>query len=276
MIKKTVRKEAGGATEKRLKVSEDMVWGVHPVLASLEHEPRQVTEVVLQKDKRGGKVDEIVALARQHGIKLVFVDSMKCTGEGAAQVRHQGIAARLSAKALLDFSVLLERMRKSIQAGERPRLMVCDSLQDPHNLGAIIRSSLASGAAAVIITRERSAPLGGTAAKSSAGALLHLDICQVTNLAESLKALKEAGFWIFGTVKDATAQSLYSVDLGVPACFVVGSEGKGLRPLVKKQCDVLISIPMVGAIDSLNSSVAAAVVLFEAFRQSGGSSAQSP
>ncbi len=146
-------------------------------------------------------------------------------------------------------------------------LMICDSLQDPHNLGAIIRSALASGAAGVIVTRERSAPLGGTAAKASAGAMSHIAICQVTNLVAALKDLKNAGFWIFGAVKESEAQSLYATDLTVPSCLVVGSEGKGIRPLVKRECDVLISIPMAGTLDSLNSSVAAAVILFEARRQ---------
>lgn len=118
------------------------------------------------------------------------------------------------------------------------------------------------------MTRERSAPLGGTAAKASAGAMSHIALCQVTNLVSALKKLKKAGAWVFGAVKDADASSLYDTDLNVPACVVVGGEGSGLRPLVKKECDMLISIPMAGDLDSLNSSVAAAVILFEALRQS--------
>ena len=123
------------------------------------------------------------------------------------------------------------------------------------------------GVSGVVLTRERSAPLGGTAAKSSAGAISHIDICQVTNLAESLKQLKEAGAWIFGAVKDATAQSIFTTDFALPACLVVGGEGQGIRPLVRKQCDVLVSIPMVGTLDSLNSSVAAGIIMFEMLRQ---------
>jgi 23S rRNA (guanosine2251-2'-O)-methyltransferase len=173
---------------------------------------------------------------------------------------------------------LLEQCARRIAAGEAVRLVVCDSLQDPHNLGAIIRSALAAGAAGAVVTRERSAPLGGTAAKASAGAMAHLPLCQVTNLVSALKDLKKAGFWIFGAVKEDEARSLYDTDLTVPCCLVVGSEGKGLRPLVRRECDLLVSIPMRTSLDSLNSSVAAAVILFEALRQNlaKGSPDQSP
>lgn len=253
--------------EKRIRLSDDLLWGIHPIFEGLEKAPERFTEIILQKDKRGGKIEQIIDLARRHGVKLSFTDSLRLAGEGAAQVRHQGIVARISEQPLIAFAELLAKLQVRLAAGEKVRLMVCDCLQDPHNLGAIIRSSLASGAAAVLATRERSAPVGGTAAKAAAGAMAHIDICQVTNLVTALKELKAAGFWIFGAVKDADAQSLYDTDLAVPACLVVGSEGKGIRPLVKKECDVLISIPMAGTLDSLNSSVAAAVVLFEAMRQ---------
>jgi 23S rRNA (guanosine2251-2'-O)-methyltransferase len=256
------------SAEKNIRFSEDLLWGVHPVFEGLENEPERFTEIILQKDRRGAKIEQILEMARHGGIKITFVESLRITGEGASQVRHQGIIARMSETPLMTFATLIENMKGRIAGGENVRLMVCDSLQDPHNLGAIIRSSLASGAAGVLVTRERSAPLGGTAAKSSAGAMSHIDICQVTNLVTALKELKKAGFWIFGAVKDADAQSLYQTDLTVPACLVVGSEGKGIRPLVKKECDMLLSIPMAGTLDSLNSSVAAAVILFEAMRQS--------
>lgn len=265
-MKKNHGKKVQG--EKRIRISDDMLWGVHPVYEGLEKEPERFTEVFLQKDKRGSKIEEIIALARQAKIKLVFLDSLKITGEGSSQVRHQGVVARITETPLLDFEELKEKMQVRLARKEPTRLMVLDSLQDPHNVGAIVRSALASGAAGVLVTRERSAPLGGTAAKSSAGAMSHIDICQVTNLSRALQELKALGFWVFGAVKDADAQSLYDVDLSVPACLIVGSEGKGIRPLVKKECDFLISIPMEGELDSLNSSVAAGVILFETQRQS--------
>ncbi len=254
--------------EKRIRLSDDLLWGTHPVVEALIHEVDRVTEVILVKDRHGKKQEEIIELARKAGVKVTFVSALRLTGDGATQVRHQGVIARTSAASLMDFDEMVAKFAAQVQAGEQPRLIVCDTLQDPHNLGAIIRSALASGAGGVVLTRERSAPLGGTAAKSSAGAMSHIDICQVTNLASALQKLKNAGAWIFGAVKDETAQSLYATDLQVPACIVVGSEGKGIRPLVKKECDILVAIPMVGTLDSLNSSVAAAVILFEAMRQS--------
>ncbi len=271
-----MKRQGGGqkqGAEKSIRLSEDLLWGVHPVFEGLAKEPDRFTEIILQKDKRGTKIEEIIDLARQQNVKITFVESLRLTGEESAQVRHQGIVARMSQTPLVALDELVVKLKGRIDAGENLRLMVCDSLQDPHNLGAIIRSALAAGAAGVIVTRERSAPLGGTAAKSSAGAMSHIDICQVTNLVNALKVLKKAGFWIFGAVKDAEAQSLYQTDLSMPACLVVGSEGKGIRPLVKKECDVLLSIPMVGTLDSLNSSAAAAIILFEARRQDLSSAA---
>ncbi len=265
-----MKRQGGGqkqSGEKTIRLSEDLIWGVHPVFEGLEKEPDRFTEIILQKDRRGSKIEEIIEMARQQKVKITFVESLRMTGDGSAQARHQGIIARMSETPLIAFDDLVLKMAERIKAGEKVRLMVCDSLQDPHNLGAIIRSTLASGASGIVVTRERSAPLGGTAAKSSAGAMSHLDICQVTNLVNALKELKKAGFWIFGAVKESDAHSLYQTDLTVPACLVVGGEGKGIRPLVKKECDILLSIPMAGTLDSLNSSVAAAVILFEAMRQ---------
>lgn len=256
---------AGG--ERRIKLTDDLLWGIHPVTAALEEEASRITEIILQKDKKGGKWEKLIELGRARGVKLSFVSSLRLTGPESAQVRHQGIVARTSSTVLMPFAELVEKFAARVRKGEHPRLVVCDSLQDPHNLGAVIRSAHASGCSGVVLTRERSAPLGGTAAKASAGAISHIDISQVTNLAESLKQLKEAGAWVFGAVKDSSAQSVFTTDFALPACIVVGGEGQGIRPLVRKQCDILVSIPMVGTLDSLNSSVAAAVIMFEILRQ---------
>jgi len=261
-------KEKRTGSERKVRMSEDLLWGTHPVFEALEKEAGRFSEIILQKERRGAKIEEIIRLARDLKVKISFVDSIRLVGEGASQVRHQGIVARISEAVFIALEDLIKKVTDLKKNGIAPRLIVCDSLQDPHNLGAIIRSALASGANGVVVTRERSAPIGGTVAKASAGAVSHIDICQVTNLTTTLKMLKEAGFWVFGAVKERDAQSLYHADLTVPACLVVGSEGKGIRPLVKRECDVLISIPMVGSLDSLNSSVAAAVILFEALRQS--------
>lgn len=261
--------DSKGKGELRVRFSEDLIWGIHPIVEALKNEPHRLTEIVAQKDKRGTKFDEIYDLARTHKIKINFVENFKLIGEGSAAVRHQGIIARVTQAELVDFNDFLAKFESDVKAGKNPRIIVCDSLQDPHNVGAVIRSALASGATGVLLTRERSAPLGGTAAKTSAGAMSHIDICQVTNLVNALADLKKVGGWVFGAIKDADAVSIYKSDLTVPSCIVVGSEGKGIRPLVRRECDVLLSIPMQGTLDSLNSSVAAAVILFEAMRQSG-------
>ena len=257
----------GRSRERKIRLSDDLLWGIHPVYEALEQEADRIAEIVLVKDRKGGKREEIISKARAAGVKLHFVPSLRLIGDKASQVRHQGVVARMTQTSLLPFDDLLKKFQDLAQQGKNPRIIVLDTLQDPHNIGAIIRSAHASGADGILLTRERSAPLGGTAAKSAAGAMSHIDICQVTNLAQSLQSLKKVGAWVFGAVKDADAQSLYETDLLLPVCVVVGSEGAGIRPLVRKQCDGLISIPMEGKLDSLNSSVAAGVILFEMLRQ---------
>ena len=141
-----MKKQAKGlrpAGEKSLRLSEDLLWGVHPVFEGLTNEPDRFTEIILQKDKRGSKIEEIIDLARRHGVKLNFVETVRLTGEESAQIRHQGIVARMSQAPLIALDTLIEKVRARIKAGENVRLMVGDSLQDPHNLGAIIRSALA-------------------------------------------------------------------------------------------------------------------------------------
>ncbi|SDP53349.1 23S rRNA (guanosine(2251)-2'-O)-methyltransferase RlmB [Desulforhopalus singaporensis] len=261
------KRTTGQAGEKRIRLSEDLLWGIHPIYEGLEKEPERFSELILQKDRHGEKIEKIIERARDAGVKISFTDSVRLTGEGSSQARHQGVVARLSQTSLISLETLLDKLAQYVADGKRCRIVALDSLQDPHNVGAIIRSAYASGAVAVVVTRERSAPLGGTAAKSSAGSMSHIDICQVTNLSEALKKIKKAGLWVFGAVKDDSAVSLFETDLTVPGCVVIGSEGKGIRPLVKKECDVLLSIPMEGSLDSLNSSVAAGVILFEMLRQ---------
>jgi len=260
-------KPGGGGREQRIRYSDDLTWGIHPITEILQSRPERITEIVLQKDKHGKVWQEVIETARRYGVKCSFVDRIKITGSPDS-IHHQGIVARTAPVSLDDFDELLARFRSACEKRENPRIMVCDTIQDPHNLGAIIRSAHAAGVSDLVMTRDRSAPLGGTAAKASAGAIAKVKIAQVTNLADALGRIKAAGAWVFGAVKDEQAQSIYEADFNVPVCLVVGNEGKGIRPLVRKQCDILVSIPMAGSIDSLNSSVAAAVILFEMLRQS--------
>ncbi len=262
--------QGGKGHNRTLRMDDGLLWGTHPVFEALQQEPERISEVILHGDRKGAKREEIIALAKGAGIKCSFVASIHLTGPDAEQARHQGVVARTTQTPLLSFEAMLDRFAARVHQGESPRLIILDSIQDPHNLGAIIRSAHASGMNGVVMTRERSAPLGGTAAKSSAGAIAHSDICQVVNLTTALQKLKKAGAWIFGAVKDEAAQSIYTTDFNLPACIVIGGEGQGIRPLVRQQCDVLISIPMEGALDSLNASVAAGVIMFEMLRQRAG------
>lgn len=255
-------------SEQRIRYSEDLLWGVHPVTEAMRREPERITELILQKDRQGNRWQELIESARSAGIKCSFTERIKITGSPEGNINHQGVVARGAAVRLQPFEDLLALFTEAVAAGQRPRLLACDSLQDPHNLGAIIRSAHAAGVRFVITTRERSAPLGGTAAKAAAGALSLVHLCQVTNLAGALQSLKKAGAWVFGAVRDETAESIYQTDFDMPVCLVVGNEGRGIRPLVRRHCDRLVTIPMAGDMESLNSAVAGAVIMFEMHRQS--------
>lgn len=246
--------------------AEDLLWGVHPVLEAMQHHPRRLSEILIQRGRAGTKYQEIIDLARAHSVRLRFVDADRLGVPGHCP--HQGVVARQAAIQLLALPDLLASAQDAAEAkNSLPLLLVLDSIQDPRNLGAILRSALAAGFTSVLLTRDRSAPLSGTVARTSAGAINQLQIGQVVNLAEALKEIRAQGYWVFGAVLDPAAISLYAADLRVPLCLVIGSEGKGIRPLVRKQCDQLITIPMEGDFDSLNVSVAAAIIMFEALRQ---------
>ena len=239
-----------------------MIWGVHPVLEILKNRPQQVSEVLIHRSTTGVKLQEILRLAALHGVKISYE-----TGPGKAGGHQQGVKARVAPFATISLADLIEKGKAATgpECGP-PILLALDCLQDPNNLGAIIRSALAAGVLGVIMTKDRSAPLSGTVAKASAGAVARMDICRVTNLAAALQDLKKEGVWVFGLVKDADL-AIYQADFSSPVCLVVGGEEKGLRPLVRQQCDLLVAVPMQSGIDSLNASVAAAVALFEIARQ---------
>jgi 23S rRNA (guanosine2251-2'-O)-methyltransferase len=234
---------------------EIIIWGIHPVLEILRNAPRQIKALSIQSGS-GQKLREVLELADKAGLKINPVPKINIPGEAGAN--HQGVIAVIKENHLIDLEGLLR---------EEPTLLVAlDSISDPHNLGAIIRSAAAAGASGVLIPKDRAAQITGTVVKVAAGALAYLKICQVTNLVDSLARLKDAGFWIFGAAGEG-AQTIYETDFSGPTCLVIGSEGKGIRPLVRKQCDFLVKIPMKKTINSLNASVAAGIMLFEIARQ---------
>lgn len=242
----------------------DIIWGLNPVREAVARNPRSISEVLVQRGKAGPKYQEIIDLARLNRVRLRFVDPDRFGIP--LHHRHQGVVARQTEAQFLPVDDLLEDVGTSPN-GSFPRILALDSIQDPRNLGAIFRCAAAAGFVSVIMTSERSAPITGTVAGASAGAVSLLRISQVANLAETLKRVRQSGFWVFGTVADQAAPSVYAADLRVPVCLVIGSEGKGIRPLVQKQCDQLVTIPMQAGFDSLNVSVAAGIIMFEVVRQ---------
>ncbi len=246
---------------------EQLIWGIHPVLEALNNCPGAIREIIIEKDRAGTRLERILEVARQAAIPVneisgrVRAGSAK-TADSADNERSQGVSARI----VLPTLTLEALVAKLKNVSGPPLLLALDSIQDPHNLGAIIRSAVAAGVNGIILPKDRSASITGVVIKISAGAVFHIDICRVTNLVNCFKVLKEKGFWIFGTAKDG-ARLIYDTDLTVPACLVIGSEGKGLRPLVAEQCDLHIAIPMQSSLDSLNASVAAGIILFEIVRQ---------
>ena len=181
-------------------------------------------------------------------------------GEG----RHQGVALQLKPFEYVSLEALLET--RAFRSPEKAFFLILDSVSDPRNFGAILRSADAAGCQGVIVPKDRACPVTGVVHKASAGALASVPVCQVTNLARTIQQLKKAGVWVFGLGAEGTG-SLFGEDLCGDLALVVGCEGKGLRPNIRKQCDVVLSIPMSGSVSSLNVSVAAAIALFEVVRQ---------
>lgn len=244
---------------------DDLLWGINAVWEALQQEGSGISEILVQQGKAGLRLQQIIDLAKERSISVRFVDAARM--RVPRNCRHQGVVARQSEARLLSLDDLLDSISTE-KGGAEPRILILDSIQDPRNLGSILRSALAAGFSRVIMTRERSVPVTGTVARTSAGAVAHLQLCQVVNLVDTLNTLKERGFWIFGAVAEAGVASIYATDFSGPICLVIGSEGKGIRPLVRKQCDVLVTIPMQAGFNSLNASVAAAVIMFEIARRS--------
>lgn len=240
----------------------DLIWGIHPVMELLSSAPDRILELRILKASHN-KVQDIVQLADQHGVSWHVADAPFSGTPDQATL--QGVQARTKPVTTVGLADVIAARRDKIG----PALVLAlDTIQDPHNFGAMIRSASAAGALAILYTKDRSAPLSGTVAKVAVGAIAHLPLCPVTNMASALQQLKDAGFWIFGADGSAD-QTIYEADLSGSVCLVIGGERSGIRPLVKKQCDVLISIPMHSGLDSLNASVAAAVIMFEIVRQQG-------
>lgn len=233
-----------------------VIYGINPVLEALR--AGRVKEVRVG-ERGGGRLTDVLALAREHGVPVrrVPVEALERDSQRGV---HQGVVADVEDAQ----SYSIEELVRG--AAGTPLLVVLDGIEDPHNLGAILRTADAAGVDGIVRQTRRSAALAGAAAKASAGAVAHVRIAEVVNIARALDELKEAGVWTVGLAADA-GTPYDAIDFTVPSAIVLGGEGSGLRRLVRERCDFLAAIPLRGHVNSLNVSVAAGVTLFEAVRQ---------
>jgi 23S rRNA (guanosine2251-2'-O)-methyltransferase len=244
--------------------SPKVLFGFHAVAVRLKTAPTSIIEVYVDPTRRDARMRQFVDRCKEAGVRLIEADSLRIA-KLAGSHGHQGVAARvqpvLQARSLDD---LLEQ----VEQGDNPPplLLVLDGVTDPHNLGACLRVADGAGANAVIAPKDHAAGINSTVAKVASGAAETMPYFMVTNLARTLNELKERNIWVIGTSDDAD-KSIYDVDLKGPVALVLGAEGPGMRQLTRKTCDELVRIPMQGAVESLNVSVASAVCLYEAMRQ---------
>jgi 23S rRNA (guanosine2251-2'-O)-methyltransferase len=243
----------------------NVIYGMNSVAEALKARARAFEWVGVAKERHDLKLQRIIEECRKISVPVRFVprvelDRMAATGA------HQGVVAVTSAKQYADLDDVIAAKR-----GQYSLIVVLDGVEDPHNLGAILRTADAAGANGVVIPERRAAGITGTVAKASAGASEHLPVAKVTNISRTLEELKTKGLWIAGLDERGT-QNYDRVDYKMDCVVVLGAEGKGLHDLVKKNCDFLVSIPMLGKVSSLNVSVAAGVVLYEVTRQRRASS----
>jgi len=238
----------------------DKLTGIHAVKEALEAQ-RPIEHIVIAKGRQDTRIEEIVQLARKKSIPVRFEDRSQLD-RLANSKDHQGVVALAAARA----AAALDDILASANQARAGLIILLDGVEDPHNLGAIVRTALAAGAHGLVIPERRAAGLTDTVARSSAGALAHLPVAKVTNLARAMGELKQAGYWLVGL--DERADKTYTeVDYTSRVGIVLGSEGQGLHELTRKRCDFVVSLPTTGPVKSLNVSVAAGVVLFEAIRQ---------
>lgn len=234
----------------------DIIAGRNPVMEAIRS-GRSIESILVAKGERSGSVVAIIAKAKQKNIPVKDVDSKKLDFL-AKGVNHQGIVAQCAVK---EYSALEDVFALAEERGESPFIIVLDKIEDPHNLGAIIRTAECAGAHGVIIPERRSAGLSYTVEKTSAGALEYMPVVRVKNISAVLQKLKDKGIWVYGA--DMDGEHYKKVNFEGAVALVIGNEGKGISPLVAKDCDVIVSLPMKGKINSLNASVAAGILMYE-------------
>jgi len=240
------------------------VAGRNPVLEILKTD-KEIDKLYILKGDLQGSINKIIGIARDKNIIIQEVDKNKLDSMGGGS-NHQGVVALVTSYKYAEADDILEKAKAR---GQDPFVIILDGIEDPHNLGAIIRTAECAGVHGIIIPKRRSATVNQTVYKSSAGAVEHMLVAKVNNINNEIESLKEKGLWIFGADVEGSALH-FKTDLKGPIALVIGSEGKGLSRLTKEKCDVLVKIPMTGKISSLNASNAAAVLIYEVVRQNHG------
>ena len=237
----------------------NIICGRNPVLEALRS-GREIDRLFVAHGTGGGSVTAIIAKCRAKGILIKEISPQKldyyCGG-----ANHQGVAVMFASQ---EYATVDDMFALAETRGEKPFLIICDEIEDPHNLGAIIRTAEATGVHGVIIPERRSASLNATVAKAACGALEYVPVARVTNIANTIDALKERGMWVFGADRDGDDYT--KTDFDIPCALVIGNEGKGIGALTAKKCDAILSLPMLGKINSLNASVAAGILMYEVVR----------
>lgn len=238
----------------------NIICGRNPVLEAVRS-GREIDRLLIVHGISGGSVTAIIAKCKAKGVLIKEISPQKldyyCGG-----ANHQGVAVMLASQ---EYSTVDDIMSLADSRNEKPFIIICDGLEDPHNLGAVIRTAEATGVHGVIIPERRSASLNATVAKAACGALEYVPVARVTNIASTIDKLKDKGVWVFGA--DMDGEDYTKTDFDVPCAIVVGNEGKGIGTLTAKKCDKIISLPMLGKINSLNASVAAGILMYEAVRK---------
>lgn len=238
----------------------NIICGRNPVLEAVRS-GREIDRLLIAHGISGGSVTAIIAKCKAKGVLIKEISPQKldyyCGG-----ANHQGVAVMLASQ---EYSTVEDILSLAKERNEKPFIIICDGLEDPHNLGAVIRTAEATGVHGVIIPERRSASLNATVAKAACGALEYVPVARVTNIASTIDILKENGIWVFGA--DMDGEDYTKTDFDVPCAIVIGNEGKGIGTLTAKKCDKIISLPMLGKINSLNASVAAGILMYEAVRK---------
>lgn len=239
----------------------ELIFGTNPVKEAIQG-TRGAFNLYVQINATDHRVEKIIKLAENRGVPVHRKDKQDLT-RMCASSHHQGIALEVEPFVYTDLENLLSSLAEN---GKSSVILVLDGIQDPHNLGALIRSAACSGCGGVVIPRDRACGVTAAVEKASAGAVETIPVSQVTNIAQSLESMKKEGYWVYG-LDSMARQSLHDMAFSGRIVLLVGSEGEGIRPLVRKQCDVVMSIPQYGGVGSLNASVAGGIALFEMARQ---------